>query len=122
MDITALTGPVFSIIAGIGGAWLTFAKLKKMHTDEINTKISESANDHEKALRSEINLVGAKLELVKKDVQNLEDSMNKEIAYVKEAYKGEIKNLGEKIESLRSQVQEHHNQLIGLLTKLIQEK
>jgi uncharacterized coiled-coil DUF342 family protein len=105
MDINSLIAPLFSIVAGIGGAWLTFAQLKKHYTDEFNAKIAEMGDDCQKAMDAEVKVLNSKLELINKD-----------------AYKGEIKNLGEKIESLRSQVQEQHNQLIGLLTKLVQDK
>jgi len=115
-------GPVFSVIVGILGAWLTFAQLKKHYTDEFDKKIEEMGEDCKAALDAEIKIFHSKMEIVVRDVENMEIGLSKEIEYVKEAYKGEIKNLGEKIESLRSQVQEQHNQLIGLLTKLVQDK
>jgi hypothetical protein len=122
MDINSLIAPLFSIVAGIGGAWLTFAQLKKHYTDEFDAKIAEMGDDCQKSIEAEVKVLNSKLELINKDAENMEMVLTKEIAYVKEAYKGEIKNLGEKIESLRSQVQEQHNQLIGLLTKLVQDK
>lgn len=122
MGIEQVIGPVASVIVGALGAWLTFAQLKKHYTDEIDEKINQANKSADKALESEIRLVDQKLDAIKSEVQGLEDSLNKEIAYVKEAYKGEIKNLSEKIELLRDQVQDQHKQLVSLLSKLISEK
>jgi hypothetical protein len=114
--------PVGSILFGIVSAWLTFLQLKKHYMEEIESKIEQSSLNSSKDLKSEAELLKHKIDSIESHMIKIEESVSKEIEYVKEAYKGEIKNLGEKIENLREEVRNQHTQLIGLLTKLIQEK
>ena len=122
MDLQTLVGPMFSLIAGVSSAWLTFAKLKKHHNDEVESKIKESIALVKNTLEAEVRVIEANLASMQNDIENVELSAKREIAFVKEAYQSEIKNLAEKIEGLRDQVESQHSQLVSLLTKLIVDK
>jgi predicted nuclease with TOPRIM domain len=110
---------VAGAITIIGGSWLTIRKIQK------------DADASKKALSDEI-LKSAKEELIKKEfelqakldklntrVETLEDSVEKDLHHLKETYNGELKNLATKIEDLRSELRNQHTQMVGLLTKMI---
>lgn len=110
---------VAGAVTVIGGSWLTIRKIQK------------DADASKKALSDEI-LKAAKEELVKKElelqskldklnirVETLEDSVEKDLQHLRETYNGEIRNLGQKIEDLRSELRNQHTQMVGLLTKMI---
>lgn len=55
-------------------------------------------------------------------LDNLEESVAKDFAHVRETYNGEIRNLGDKIEDLRTELRDQHGQLVQLLSKMIDNR
>jgi hypothetical protein len=103
-------------------AWLTVRKVAK---DARNSR-QEQANEILAVAREEDALLNAKLEAridaVNRQLSNLEFNVNKDLTHLKETYSGEIKNLGQKIEDLRSELKNQHGQLVTLLTEMIKKK
>jgi hypothetical protein len=49
-------------------------------------------------------------------------SLSKDLDHVKESHNAELKNLGEKIEEVRSELRFQHTQILQLLTKMVDER
>jgi len=106
-------------ITAIGGAWLTVRKVandlrkdKKEHAAEILQSAKEEMALKERDLNLKISEINTKHEA-------LEKSVEKDLAHMRETYNGEIRNLGQKIEDLRSELRNQHTQMVQLLTKMI---
>ena len=100
------------------------ATVRKVSKD-ARTARQEQANEILKVAREEDEFLKgameAKLEAVKSQLANLELNVNKDLEHLKETYSGEIRNLGQKIEDLRSELKNQHGQLVGLLTEMIKK-
>lgn len=112
---------VSAAITTLGGAWLTVRKIAKdidrSKRDQAK-EFLESAREEDKLLKAKLE---AKIEGMKADLKNLEFNVNKDISFLKESHSNEIKNLGERIESLRDELRTQHGQLLTLLSKLIDQ-
>lgn len=92
-----------------------FENKKKEHSDIILQQAKEEMALIKFDLESKINAVRVQL-------SNHEASVNKDLDHMRETYNGEIRNLGEKIEDLRSDLKNQHGQLVNLLTKMIENR
>lgn len=107
------------VVTAVGGAWLTVRKIakdlkkeKKEHAAEILQEAKEEIARKETALNAKITELEGRHEA-------LEKSVEKDLAHMRETYNGEIRNLGQKIEDLRSELRNQHTQMVQLLTKMI---
>lgn len=111
--------PAAGAVTVVGTAWLTIRKIQR---DAAKSKKEQAAEILQEA-KEDLALVKTKLEAqiaaVKSDLKNLEANVGKDLEHMKETYNGEIQNLGQKIEALRSDVKEYHSQMVALLTKMI---
>lgn len=110
---------VAGAITIIGGSWLTIRKIQKdadASKKALSDEILKSAK--EELAKKELELQG-KLDKLNTRVENLEESVDKDLQHLRETYNGEIRNLGQKIEDLRSELRNQHTQMVGLLTKMI---
>lgn len=110
---------VAGAITVIGGSWLTIRKIQKdadASKKALSDEILKSAK--EELAKKELELQ-AKLDKLNTRVETLEDSVEKDLQHLRETYNGEIRNLGQKIEDLRSELRNQHTQMVGLLTKMI---
>ena len=109
-------------ITTIGGAWLTIKKIArdaKKSEKERAAEILQEAKEADTATRLKME---AKYHDLEMKVKNLESSVEKDIGHLKETYNNEIKNLGQKIEELRSELRNQHGQLVQLLTEMVRDK
>lgn len=90
-------------------------KAKKEQAAEILQSAKEEIALKEKDLDLKITSAEARIDA-------LEKSVEKDLAHLRETYNGEIRNLGSKIEELRSELRSQHSQMVGLLTKMIDNK
>lgn len=115
-------GPAAGAVVALATGLSVFFKLKsnldKIVDDRVRQALSEMLDGKDK---TEISL-GFKIEQTIKEISNLEKKIDKDILNVKEIYNSEIRSLGEKIESLRDQMQNQHKQMIELLSKMISDK
>lgn len=113
--ILALSGAV----TVIGGAWLTVRKIAKdaeLQKKEQSAAILQSAKE-EIALKEKD--LTAKLQALDTRIETLETSVEKDLQHLRETYNSEIRNLGQKIEDLRSELRNQHTSMVALLTKMI---
>jgi peptidoglycan hydrolase CwlO-like protein len=95
-----------------------FKNFNKGRDEQVAT-ILQAAKEADKKVKDDLE---AQIKELGTKVNNLEASVNKDMAHLKESYSSEIKNLGEKIEVLRDELNQRHSSLIELLTKIISNK
>lgn len=110
---------VAGAITVIGGSWLTVRKIQK----DAQAQKKEQAAEILQAAKEEIALkekdLQARLNALDTRMDTLESSVDKDLHHLRETYNGEIRNLGQKIEDLRSELRNQHTQMVSLLTKMI---
>lgn len=108
-------------VAAVGGAILTVQKilnnLKKAKKEEAERILQQA---HEAVLELKV-VRDAEFVALKAKVDALEESVEKDLAHLKETYNGEIRNLGSKIEDLRQELRNQYTQMVGLLQKMIEK-
>lgn len=110
------------IAIGVATLVVTLQKVFKnfrKEREEYAAKIIQSAKEDDQAIKLKLE---AKIEALSTKINNLEASVNKDMAHLKDTYTSEIKNLGEKIENLRDELRQQHSGLIELLSKIVGKK
>lgn len=124
MDIAIVPAilTVSGAISLVGGAIVTVQKI--IARNEAAKKQAEAKLLHEakEAVNSVRRDMEGELKLVRQELDNLENSMNKDLGYMKEAYEGDMRALGDKIETLRDDVRNHHSQIITFLTEMLKKR
>lgn len=112
---------VVSIIATAAGALYTvikiIAEIKKSHKADTE-KLLQEAKELDNIIKSKLE---TKISLLEIEVNNLRESVKKDLFNLKENHSVELKNLSEKIENLRNDLQQQHAGILSLLTKLIEK-
>ncbi len=114
--------PLAVAVTTLGGAWLTIRKIAKdaeKSKKEQAAEILQEAKEADSELRIKMD---AKIHALEAKLKSVELSFNKDIDHLKESYSAELKNLSEKIEQLREQLNAQHSQLLSFLTKLIEKQ
>jgi Na+-translocating ferredoxin:NAD+ oxidoreductase RnfG subunit len=114
--------PVAGSITVVGTAWLTVRKIAKdaaKSKKELIAEILHAAKEEDALQKAKME---SKMEALTVKLASLELSVNKDVGHLKETYSNEIKNLGEKIESLREELRSRFDGTVALLTKLIEKK
>jgi len=109
--ISALCAPIIAL--------RSLQKSIRKEKEEEAAKILQAAKEADNAAKAELE---AKIHELEGKLANLKESVEKDIEHLKETYNGEIRNLGEKIEELRSDLNQQHGHLVQLLTKLIEHR
>jgi phenylalanyl-tRNA synthetase alpha subunit len=116
---TSIIVEIIEILSGIGGLYYTFIKIldkyKKSNKNKSDELLKE-AKKYSDEIKDELEL---KISLLESEIHNLEDNVKKDIEHVKEIQTNEIRNLSVRIDQLRDELNTGHQQLIGLLTKLV---
>lgn len=121
MDFTEFNTmlPTAGVLVTLGSLYLTVRKIQK---DGEKAKKEQAAEILQSA-KEEIALKEKDLELkitsAESRIEALEKSVEKDLQHLRETYNGEIRNLGAKIEELRSELRNQHTQMVALLTKMI---
>jgi len=112
-----------SAIAGALTVFLTlYMKIRKITKEHEKNKkemlagVLQDAKEMDDTLKAKLE---SRIEAMKAELKNLELNVNKDIVFLKESYKSDIKVLGDKIEDLRKQLDSQHSQLLTVLTNLI---
>lgn len=116
--IIAISGAV----TAIGGAYLTMRSIQKDNekSKEIQAaKILQDAKEEDALLKASLE---SRISILETSLKNLETSTQKDLEHIRVTQEGEIKHLGERIESLREELRQQHGQLLSLLSKLIDNK
>lgn len=96
------------LICSIIATWQKIVKNTKRDRALHEAKMLQSSKEEARKIKLELE---ARL-----------DKMDLQISHLKETYAAEVKVLGEKIDSLRSELHGQHSQMITLLSKLIDSK
>lgn len=110
---------VAGAITVVGGSWLTIRKIQKDAAAQKKEHSAEILKAAEEALAIKERDLQAKLDKLNIRIETLEESVDKDLQHLRETYNGEIRNLGQKIEDLRSELRNQHTQMVSLLTKMI---
>lgn len=110
------------IVTAVGGAWLTVRKILKDKEQQKEAFKASILAEAEESLKLKETALQAKIEAAEGRLDNLKESVEKDLAHLRETYNGEIKNLAVKIEDLRSDLRNQHTQMVSLLTKMIENK
>ena len=111
-----------SAVITIGGAWLTLRKIAKdQHKEREHqaAKIIQDAKEADALIKSKLE---ARIEKLSAEVKNLEFNVNKDMEHLRETYNSEIRNLGIKIEDLRSELRNQTSQIVNLLTQMVNDR
>lgn len=123
---------IIGAISTVVGAWIKIRSLAKDHRKEREleaAKILQAAKEAAFRVKAEVEAkrevqteqVNARIAALETRLDNLESSVAKDFAHVRETYNGEIRNLGDKIEDLRSELRSQHGQLVNLLSEMIKK-
>lgn len=135
MDIGMQISYIVVITSAIGtifGAWMKLRSLAKSFRAERELEAAKTLQEAKEADSRLKTLLDNKRELVYQGLNNniskleerlnaLEESVAKDFEHVRETYNGEIRNLGDKIEDLRSDLRTQHGQLVSLLSEMIKK-
>lgn len=111
---------VAGAISVVGGAWLTFRKIQKDAKEREDSAQAKVLAEATRLMDIRDTTFMAEIKAVNERIDNHQDSVEKDFAHIRETYNGEIRNLGQKIEDLRSELRNQHGSLVHLLTKLIE--
>lgn len=122
IDVTTALEAAGAAVTAIGGVYglirhvvASSRRKKEEYRDSILKRAKEEMSRIEAELEEKIKDLKAELEAQK-------ESVSKDLSHLKEIYNAEIKTLGEKIDELRSSLQEHQTSMVALLTKLVNSK
>lgn len=110
---------VATAVATIGGAYITVLKIQKSRKEAKEAERQAILDEVNQILALKEQEFKAQVEEVSSRVDGLEASVKKDLDHIRETYNGEIRNLGEKIENLRTELRNQHGSLVQLLSKLI---
>jgi uncharacterized protein YPO0396 len=124
MDITGyeMLVPLAGLITAIGTAIYTVQKVSKNFKSDkkdFKAEILQDAKEEDAKHRLELD---NKINALQVELNNLRENVEKDMDHIRETYNGEIRNLGQKIEDLRSELRNQHGQLVQLLTKMIDNR
>jgi CII-binding regulator of phage lambda lysogenization HflD len=86
--------------------------------EEYAAKVMQAAKEDDAVLKAKLE---ARIEKLDAQLQNLEFNIAKDMSHLQNTYESEIKNLGTKIEDLRSELRNQHSQLISLLSDIVKK-
>ncbi len=107
------------ILSGAATLWYYGRKILKeikKSKEESANKILEEAKRHTNQVKSELE---TKISLLESEIHSLEENVSKDFSNLKETHAIELKNLSEKVELLREDLQTQHSQILSLLVQLV---
>jgi hypothetical protein len=116
---SALIGQIIISLGSIASVFLTAQKLIRHLKSEKEKEIEQVLDKAMAELQKEKTLLEMKIQACFDENERLKESLEKEIEFTRSSYEMEVKNLGEKIESLKEEVRSQNTQILNLLAKLI---
>ena len=107
------------VVSTVAGAYLKVRKITKDHQKDRKVEaaaILQRAKEEDAKVKADME---AKIESLNTKLNSIHLSVEKDIAYIKESHSNELNALSEKIETLRDELRNQHNNLVTLVTKLI---
>jgi uncharacterized protein YPO0396 len=121
MDLSGTNSilPALGLITAVTTTWYSVQKVireyRKNRKKEAD-RILDEAKELDRAVRDRLE---AKIDLLEAEIHNLEESVQKDFVNLKDNHAIELKNIGEKLEILRSEIREQSHGILALLTKLV---
>jgi len=122
IDISTLFEGAGGAITAVGGLWAGWRHVRYGMADKkekYKAAIVAEAREEMAKIESKMNVRINSLEV---ELSNQKDNMVRDLGHMKEVYNAEIKTLGEKIDALRSDLQDQHQSMVNLLTRLVNSK
>lgn len=116
---SAMIGQMIIALGSIASVFLTAQKLVKHLKSEKEKEIEQVLEKAMAELQKEKTLLDMKIQACFDENERLRESLEKEIEFTRTSYEIEVRNLGEKIESLKEEVRSQNTQILNLLSKLI---
>lgn len=116
---SALIGQIIISLGSIASVFLTAQKLIRHLKSEKEKEIEQVLEKAMAELQKEKTLLEMKIQACFDENERLRESLEKEIEFTRSSYEMEVKNLGDKIESLKEEVRSQNTQILNLLAKLI---
>ena len=121
MDYMAygMIGAVSGAITLIGGAYMTIRKIArdaKGERKELVAEILQQAKEEDSLIKAKLE---SRLEALRAELKNLEFNINKDVSYLRETQRVDMRNLADKLETLREELRGQHGQLVQLLTTMV---
>lgn len=116
---SAMVGQIIIALGAIASMFLTAQKIiknSKIEREQESLKLLEKASEE---LEKEKQLLEIKIQSCVDENERMKEMIEKDMELIKATYSAEIKNLGEKIESLKEEVRSQNTQILNLLSKLI---
>ena len=117
MQYYGVVGMAIAIATLVLSLQKVFRNFRK-ERDEYSAKILQTAKEEDNLLKAKLE---AKITALDSQLMTLEISVNKDMSHLRHTYESEIKNLGTKIEDLRSELKNQHSQLISLLSDIFKK-
>lgn len=122
MDLTTATGITAAVVTAVGGIYTSYRhvtlgmaiKREKYKEDILNQAKGEMSRIEDK--------FEEKIKKIEIELESQKLSVSKDLGHMREIYNAEIKTLGEKIDDLRSDLQDQHQSMVALLTRLVNSK
>lgn len=119
----------YAVLEGAAGAVTAFGGLyagarhlivgHKRKKEEYRQSILNKANEEMAKIKTELE---EKIKGLENELANQKENIYKDLGHLKEIYNAEIRTLGDKIDSLRSDLQDQHQSMVALLTKLVDSR
>ena len=121
MDYMAygMIGAASGAITLIGGAYMTIRKIardSKGERKELVAEILQQAKEEDSLIKAKLE---SRLEALRAELKNLEFNINKDVSYLRETQRVDMRNLADKLETLREELRGQHGQLVQLLTTMV---
>lgn len=121
MDLNTI-GAVCGIFTVVGGAVLTWQKIARNIAKSKKSRDAAILQEAKEAISKVKIELEAGIKANSQELENLKANVDKDLSHLRETYNGEIRNLGQKIEDLRSELRNQHGQLVQLLSKMIENR
>lgn len=117
LDLSIMT--IAGSIITVGTAVITTQKIVKNFRkirEEHNAKLLQAAKEEVAITKIKLE---SRIKEIESDLETLKITVGKDIEHVRENYATEIKNLGDKVDDIRSELRDQHIQILQLLTKML---
>lgn len=122
IDLSTAAEVVGGAVTAVGGIFTLIKQVvasSKKKDEHYKQMILNQASDKIQQVKWELEERINKLEV---ELTNQKEVVSKDIGWLKESYANEFKNLAEKINDMRSQLNQQHQSLVTLLTDLVNKQ
>jgi len=122
IDLGTAAEGLGGLVTAIGGVYTAIHQIRvssKKKQEKHRQEILDQAKTEMGRIEVSFN---EKITALENDLENHKVNTSKDLIFMKATYAGEVKVLGDKIESIREQLNQQHSQLLAVLTRMIDKK